>query len=184
MPSVKNTPDKKQEEVRRACLQWELQQERHLSIFQRVTSFFFYSLQPPSTAPATGASLVRKSSVLRAASALGIINEKPQPIVYTPRRAWITQPTTVSKTWVFGHSFVQINRKWRGRKKTNLQKNNFNRSVPILNKKPDQQKWFCCIYKSFLFSYGVDIGGFQVVKVCFWRGPSINTAPFRFSFFG
>ncbi|XP_058965683.2 ankyrin repeat and EF-hand domain-containing protein 1-like isoform X1 [Pocillopora verrucosa] len=63
MPSVKNTPDKKQEE-------------------------------PPSTAPATGASLVRKSSVLRAASALGIINEKPQPIVYTPRRAWITQPTT------------------------------------------------------------------------------------------
>lgn len=102
MPSVKNTPDKKQEEVRRACLQWELQQERHLSIFQRVTSpFFFYSLQPPSTAPATGASLVRKSSVLRAASALGIINEKPQPIVYTPRRAWITQPTTVSKTWGF-----------------------------------------------------------------------------------
>lgn len=67
------------------------------SQFLLVSDLFFFSLQPPSTAPSTGASLVRKSSVLRAASALGIINEKPQPIVYTPRRAWITQPTTVSK---------------------------------------------------------------------------------------
>ncbi|KAJ7377849.1 Ankyrin repeat [Desmophyllum pertusum] len=50
--------------------------------------------EPPSSAPLTGVTAVRKSSVLRAASALGIINEKPQPIIYTPRRAWISQPTT------------------------------------------------------------------------------------------
>ena len=41
---------------------------------------------------------------------------------------------------IFGHSFVQINRKLRVRKKTNVQKNNFNRGVPILNKQPDQQR--------------------------------------------
>ncbi|KAL9989187.1 hypothetical protein ACROYT_G003710 [Oculina patagonica] len=50
--------------------------------------------EAPSTAPLAGVTAVRKSSVLRAASALGIINEKPQPIIYTPRRAWISQPTT------------------------------------------------------------------------------------------
>ncbi|XP_020620565.1 ankyrin repeat and EF-hand domain-containing protein 1-like isoform X1 [Orbicella faveolata] len=50
--------------------------------------------EPPSSAPLPGVAVVRKSSVLRAASALGIINEKPQPIMYTPRRAWISQPTT------------------------------------------------------------------------------------------
>ncbi|KAK3754399.1 hypothetical protein QZH41_011175, partial [Actinostola sp. cb2023] len=36
----------------------------------------------------------RKSSVLRAASALGIINERPKSIVYTPKRAWLSQPST------------------------------------------------------------------------------------------
>lgn len=50
--------------------------------------------EPPPSAPLPGVPLVRKSSVLRAASALGIINEKPQPIVYTPRRAWMSQATT------------------------------------------------------------------------------------------
>ncbi|XP_073243068.1 ankyrin repeat and EF-hand domain-containing protein 1-like isoform X1 [Porites lutea] len=50
--------------------------------------------EPPSSAPLPGVTAVRKSSVLRAASALGIINEKPQPIIYTPRRAWVSQPTT------------------------------------------------------------------------------------------
>lgn len=50
--------------------------------------------EPPSSAPLPGVTSVRKSSVLRAASALGIINEKPQPIIYTPRRAWVSQPTT------------------------------------------------------------------------------------------
>ena len=65
-----------------------------------LSSFDFESfcLQPPSSAPLPGIAVVRKSSVLRAASALGIINEKPQPIMYTPRRAWISQPTTVRKT--------------------------------------------------------------------------------------
>ena len=58
--------------------------------------FSCVSLQPPSSAPLPGVGPVRKSSVLRAASALGIITEKPQPIVYSPRRAWISQPTTVS----------------------------------------------------------------------------------------
>lgn len=48
--------------------------------------------QPPAISHSAP---VRKSSVLRAASALGIVSDKPQPIVYSPKRAWISQPTTV-----------------------------------------------------------------------------------------
>ena len=40
----------------------------------------------------------------------------------------------IEKDFYF-HLFISI-----GRKKTNVQKNNFNRGVPILNKQPDQQR--------------------------------------------
>ena len=45
--------------------------------------------------PTVHSAPVRKSSVLRAASALGIVSDRPQPIVYTPKRAWVSQATTV-----------------------------------------------------------------------------------------
>ena len=185
MPSVKNTPDKKQEEVRRACLQWELQQERHLGIFQRVTSPFFFLLSAASIY-STSDWRVFSTEIVSVASSLSSRNHQRETSanrVHSSESMDNAANHRKENMGIFGHSFVQINRKLRGRKKTNVQKNNFNRGVPILNKQPDQQRWFFCIYKSFLFSYGVDIGGFQVVKLCFWRGPSINTAPFRFSFF-
>ena len=69
------------------------------------SAFLFFFSQPPPSAPLPGVPLVRKSSVLRAASALGIINEKPQPIVYTPRRAWMSQATTVSLASSVSSSF-------------------------------------------------------------------------------
>lgn len=39
----------------------------------------------------------RTSSVLRAVSALGIANENPPPLVFVPKRAWVSQSTTVNK---------------------------------------------------------------------------------------
>ena len=41
-------------------------------------------------------SLLQKSSVLRAASALGIVGEQQRSIAFTPHKAWIPQATTVS----------------------------------------------------------------------------------------
>ena len=40
--------------------------------------------------------LLQKSSVLRAASALGIVGEQQRSIAFTPHKAWIPQATTVS----------------------------------------------------------------------------------------
>ena len=39
--------------------------------------------------------LLQKSSVLRAASALGIVGEQPRSIAFTPHKAWVPQATTV-----------------------------------------------------------------------------------------
>ena len=40
--------------------------------------------------------LLQKSSVLRAASALGIVGEQQRSIAFTPHKAWIPQETTES----------------------------------------------------------------------------------------
>ena len=40
--------------------------------------------------------LLQKLSVLRAASALGIVGEQQRSIAFTPHKAWIPQATTVS----------------------------------------------------------------------------------------
>ena len=40
--------------------------------------------------------LLQKSSVLRAASALGIVGEQQRSIAFTPHKAWIPQATTIS----------------------------------------------------------------------------------------
>ena len=40
--------------------------------------------------------LLQKSSVLRAASTLGIVGEQQRSIAFTPHKAWIPQATTVS----------------------------------------------------------------------------------------
>ena len=40
--------------------------------------------------------LLQKSSVLRAASALGIVGEQQRSITFTPHKAWIPQATTVN----------------------------------------------------------------------------------------
>ena len=49
--------------------------------------------------------LLQKSSVLRAASALGIAGEKAKSIAFTPYKAWVPQATTVL-IYVCGNIYI------------------------------------------------------------------------------
>ena len=51
--------------------------------------------------------LLQKSSVLRAASALGIAGEKAKSIAFTPYKAWVPQATTVL-IYVCGNIYIYI----------------------------------------------------------------------------